>query len=260
MDFYICDIGGSGIRVKKFKKVGKSVLQYLDETVHEIEFHNYIDSFDTKNIYLKNNRKLLQIIKDFKHYYVGATAGVRSIVKPKKYNVLCKDKFLFTLDVITSKQEALYEFTASKHKFKNLDSMVSMGSRSCQLFNDNKAYSVSLGFKTPNKNSIKFKILKDKKILGISSLYWAAKKIENKINRKLADNTRGVKINSKFIDLLKSVDLSDYNETDKNQILLMIKIMKHIAGEKTIIIFKREWLNKTGKYVINWATGKALSI
>lgn len=135
-----------------------------------------------------------------------------------------------------------------------------MGSRSSQIFNDNKAYSVNIGFKTPNKNSSKFNILKNKKILGISSLYWAAKKIEKKMNRKLADNTRGVKINSKFIEKLSSIDLSDFNEKDKNQILVMKKMLKQIVGENTIIIFKREWVYGDSKYVINWCTGKALEL
>jgi len=260
MQLSICDIGGSGIRIKHFIKKGNQVLQ-KDEIQFDIEFHEYISSFDDKNIYLKRSNKILGIVKKLNNCYVGATAGVRSVVKKaKKYNVYMNNKFLFELNILSSKKEAELEFKASKYKFKDLESMLSMGSRSSQIFNDNKAYSVNIGFKTPNKNSSKFNILKNKKILGISSLYWAAKKIEKKMNRKLADNTRGVKINSKFIEKLSSIDLSDFNEKDKNQILVMKKMLKQIVGENTIIIFKREWVYGDSKYVINWCTGKALEL
>ena len=259
MEFCICDIGGSGIRIKKFIKIGKNITQNTEEIEYKIEFDKYINNFDSNNIYLKNSNKIKKIFNNLNDCYVGATAGVRAVVKsPKEYNVFINNKFLFKLDVLSSKKEAELEFMASKHKFKTLESMLSMGSRSCQIFSDNKSYSIPTGFKTPEKNSTRFKMLKNKKILGISSLYWAAKKIENKINRKLADNTRGVNVNKKFIELLESVDLSDYNEVDKNQITLMKKIMKQISGDNTKIIFKREWKNKDSKYVIKWATGKAL--
>ena len=72
------------------------------------------------------------------------------------------------------------------------------------------------------------------------------------------DNIKGIKVNKQFVDLLESVNLSDYDDMDRNQIVLMKKIMKQISGDKTKIIFKREWKNKDSKYIINWATGKAL--
>ena len=259
MEFCICDIGSRNIKIKKFIKTNKDIKQDLKELEFDIEFDKLITKHDKNNIFIKNSIKIRNIVSNLNNCYIGGAGSIRNIVKtPKEYNVFMNNKFLFKLNVLSSNKEAELEFMASKHKFQTLESMLSMGSRSCQIYSDNKSHSIPIGFKTPEKNSTRFKVLKNKNILGISSLYWAAKKIESKLNRKLADNTRGVNVNPKFIDLLESVDLSNYNEVDKNQITLMKKIMKQISGDKTKIIFKREWKNKDSKYVINWATGKAL--
>lgn len=110
MQLSICDIGGSGIRIKHFIKKGNQVLQ-KDEIQFDIEFHEYISSFDDKNIYLKRSNKILGIVKKLNNCYVGATAGVRSVVKKaKKYNVYMNNKFLFELNILSSKKEAELEF------------------------------------------------------------------------------------------------------------------------------------------------------
>ena len=98
MEFCICDVGGSGIRIKEFTKKGKNISQNNEETEYKIEFDKYITNFDNNNIYLKNSTKIKKIFNNIRTCYIGATAGVRAVVKPpKEYNVFMNNKFSLAL-------------------------------------------------------------------------------------------------------------------------------------------------------------------
>ena len=257
----IVDIGGSGMRVKQYRMVGNKLFQDIDENTITIQFHKYIERVKGRNVFIKNNRKLISFVTPFKNCYVGATGGVReSGVKNGVYKVYnnTTNKYLFDMEVLSGVQEGKYELMAAEHKFKNMEALLSMGSKSCQFNYNNKITSVSVGFKNLSGKTNKFKILQNKHIIGISTLYWTAKDIETNIKMKLADNMRGVKINAKFIEKLNKLDMSKYDDLLVDKITLFKRIMNEISGPDTIIVFKREWKNPQGKYIINWPTGRAL--
>jgi len=57
---------------------------------------------------------------------------------------------------------------------------------------------------------------------------------------------------------LNHLDMSQYDDLLVDKITLFKRIMNEISGPDTIIVFKREWKNLQGKYIINWPTGRAL--
>ena len=119
----------------------------VDENTITIQFHKYIERVEGRKVFIKNNRKLISFVTPFKNCYVGATGGVREAgVKTGVYKVYnnTTDKYLFDMEVLSGVQEGAYELMAAEHKFKNMEALLSMGSKSCQFNYNNKITSVSI--------------------------------------------------------------------------------------------------------------------
>ena len=81
MQFSICDIGSSNIKIKKFIKVNKDIKQDLKELEFDIEFDKLITKYDKNTIFIKKSAKMTNIISNLNNCYVGAAGSIRNIVK-----------------------------------------------------------------------------------------------------------------------------------------------------------------------------------
>lgn len=239
----ICDIGGSGIRIKSYSKRNNVISQRKREQNIEIEFDKYIKDVNPKKREItveinSENRAIMRRLKNIKNCYIGATGGLRkkllelnkNCVFDKDYKVYSDGKELFKIHIFSGDKEGIYEFQAAKYKLKKIEGLLSMGSTSVQIVfsKDRKreVKSIDIGFKYAfNKKCFRpFTNLKNKTVCGISSAYWAAKGVD-KISKlfindykNIIDDENGVLVNKQFVDNLDTICINLQKLITKSEI------------------------------------------